>query len=194
MRGKYQREQFLNKINNLSPRQAGMVANYMMKLLFQKLFEPQKDWFAKKGVSLHGSMLANYLQNFKTSIVNLMTNKIGIFLQAALRNQSRTLKNFILKCLPSLCGLTMEPTTKILHFCYHCLTFLHLQWYRFLVSEILSPRKASSVVSLHVPKDFALMHYKPDHIFPDSGQLRHQQHLDKALPTKWVSTSSVQAL
>ena len=29
---------------------------YMMKLLFQKLFEPQKDWFAKKGVSLHGSM------------------------------------------------------------------------------------------------------------------------------------------
>lgn len=71
-------------------------------------------------------------------IVNLMTNKIGIFLQAALRNQSRTLKNFILKCLPSLWGLTMEPTTKILHFCYRCLTFLHLQWYRFLVSEILS--------------------------------------------------------
>lgn len=28
----------------------------MMKLLFQKLFEPQNDWFAKKGVSLHGSM------------------------------------------------------------------------------------------------------------------------------------------
>ena len=56
MRGKYQREQFLNEINNLSPGQAVMVADYMMKLLFQKLFEPQKDWFAKKGVSLHGSM------------------------------------------------------------------------------------------------------------------------------------------
>ena len=40
VRGKYQREQF----------------DYMMKLLFQKLFEPQKDWFAKNGVSLHGSM------------------------------------------------------------------------------------------------------------------------------------------
>ena len=60
---------------------------YMMKLLFQKLFEPQKDWFAKKGVSLHGSMFllkgkktANYLQNFMTFIVNLMTNKIDIFL------------------------------------------------------------------------------------------------------------------
>ena len=68
VRGKYQREQFLNKINNLSPRQPVMVADYMMKLLFQKLFEPQKDWFAKKGVSLYGSMLANYLQNFMTSI------------------------------------------------------------------------------------------------------------------------------
>ena len=56
VRGKYQREQFLNDINNLSPGQAVMVADYMMKLLFQKLFEPQKDWFAKKGVSLHGSM------------------------------------------------------------------------------------------------------------------------------------------
>ena len=56
VRGKYQREQFLKDINNLSPGQAVMVADYMMKLLFQKLFEPQKDWFAKKGVSLHGSM------------------------------------------------------------------------------------------------------------------------------------------
>ena len=56
VRGKYQREQFLTDINILSPGQAVMVADYMMKLLFQKLFEPQKDWFAKKGVSLHGSM------------------------------------------------------------------------------------------------------------------------------------------
>ena len=60
MRGKYQREQFLKDINNLSPGQAVMVhvadCMYIMKLLFQKLFEPQKDWFAKKGVSLHGSM------------------------------------------------------------------------------------------------------------------------------------------
>ena len=58
MRGKYQREQFLKDINNLSPGQAVMVhvADYMMKLLFQKLFESQKDWFTKKGISLHGSM------------------------------------------------------------------------------------------------------------------------------------------
>lgn len=28
----------------------------MMKLLFQKLYEPQSDWFGKKGVSLHGAM------------------------------------------------------------------------------------------------------------------------------------------
>ncbi|KAL9982162.1 hypothetical protein ACROYT_G010973 [Oculina patagonica] len=56
IRGKYQREQFLIDINKLVPGEAVMVADYMMKLLFQKLFEPQKDWFAKKGVSLHGSM------------------------------------------------------------------------------------------------------------------------------------------
>ena len=56
IRGKYQREQFLTDINSLVPGKAVMVADYMMKLLFQKLFEPQKDWLAKKGVSLHGSM------------------------------------------------------------------------------------------------------------------------------------------
>ena len=109
MRGKYQREQFLNKINNLSPRQAVMVANYMMKLLFQKLFEPQKDWFAKNGVSLHGSMLANYLQNFKTSIVNLMTNKIGIFLQAALRNHKNT---SLLLSLSNISALTVVQVSS----------------------------------------------------------------------------------
>ena len=56
MRGEYQREQFLKDINNLSTGQAVMVADCMMKLPFQKLFDPQKHWFAKKGVSLHGSI------------------------------------------------------------------------------------------------------------------------------------------
>ena len=56
VRGKYQREQFLDDVQRLKSGNAVMVADYMMKLLFQKLFEPQKDWFAKKGVSLHGSM------------------------------------------------------------------------------------------------------------------------------------------
>ena len=32
----------------------------MIKLLFQFLHEPQKDWFGKKGVSLHGAMCIFY--------------------------------------------------------------------------------------------------------------------------------------
>ena len=47
--------------------------------------------------------MANYLQNFMTSVVNLMTNKIGIFLQAALRSQSRTLK----KLHPEMSSITL---------------------------------------------------------------------------------------
>ena len=93
--------------------------------------------------------MENYFQNFMTSTVKLMTNKIGIFPQAALRNQSRILKDFILKCPPSLCGLTIESTTKILHLCYGCLIFLHLQGYRFPVSETLSPRKEKAKLDGH---------------------------------------------
>ena len=43
IRGKYQREQFLIDINNLDPGKAIMVADYMMKLLFQKLFRHKDE-------------------------------------------------------------------------------------------------------------------------------------------------------
>ena len=56
VRGKYQRRKFEEDIGELSDDSTAVVADYMMKLLFQKLFEPQKDWFGKKGVSLHGTM------------------------------------------------------------------------------------------------------------------------------------------
>ena len=56
VRGKYQRKKFEEDINSITDRSCVVVADYMMKLLFQKLFEPQKDWFGKKGVSLHGTM------------------------------------------------------------------------------------------------------------------------------------------
>jgi len=99
-----------------------MVADYMMKFLFQKRFEPQKDWFAKRGVCLHGSMFlfkkeenGELFTEFHDLYSESDDNQNWYFLQAVLRNQSRTLQNFILKCPPSLCGLTMEPTTKILH-------------------------------------------------------------------------------
>ena len=52
----YQRQQFLKAINESSPGHAIVVCDYMMKLLLQKFREPQKDWYAKKGVSVHGCM------------------------------------------------------------------------------------------------------------------------------------------
>ena len=56
VRGKHQRSQFLTHIDNLKKGETIIVVDYMMKLLFQRLHEPQKDWFGKKGVSLHGAM------------------------------------------------------------------------------------------------------------------------------------------
>ena len=56
VRGKYQRQQFLKAINESRPGHAIVVCDYMMKLLLQKFREPQKDWYAKKGVSVHGCM------------------------------------------------------------------------------------------------------------------------------------------
>ena len=56
VRGKYQRMKFTKDVQNLQTHQVVAVADYMMKLLFQKLFEPQRDWFAKKGVSVYGTM------------------------------------------------------------------------------------------------------------------------------------------
>lgn len=56
VRGKYQRCQCLSQINNLKKGETIIVVDYMMKLPFQRLHKPQKDWFGKKGVSLHGAM------------------------------------------------------------------------------------------------------------------------------------------
>ena len=46
VRGKYQRQQSLNAINQSRPGHAIVVCDYMMKLLLQKFREPQKDWYA----------------------------------------------------------------------------------------------------------------------------------------------------
>ena len=56
VRGKYQRMRFMHEIEELKPGKALVVCDYMMKLLLQKFREPQGDWYAKKGVSLHGRM------------------------------------------------------------------------------------------------------------------------------------------
>lgn len=56
VRGKYQRMKFMKEIELLQPGETIAVSNYMMKLLLQKFREPQRDWYAKKGVSVHGTM------------------------------------------------------------------------------------------------------------------------------------------
>ena len=43
IRGKHQRFQFLTHIDSLKKGETIIVVNYMMKLLFQRLHEPQKD-------------------------------------------------------------------------------------------------------------------------------------------------------
>ena len=46
----------MRKIAELKPRKTIAVCDYMMKLLLQKFREPQRDQYAKKGVSIHGSI------------------------------------------------------------------------------------------------------------------------------------------
>ena len=48
--------QFMNEIDRLEIGELVVVCDYMMKLLLEKFREPQRDWFGKKGVSVHGSM------------------------------------------------------------------------------------------------------------------------------------------
>lgn len=56
IRGKYQRDCYMKEVANLEPGQAVGVSDYMMKLMFRRLYEPQKEWFGKKGASVHGVM------------------------------------------------------------------------------------------------------------------------------------------
>ena len=48
IRGKYQRDCYVKEVANLEPGHAIGVSDYMMKLMFMRLYEPQKDWFGKK--------------------------------------------------------------------------------------------------------------------------------------------------
>lgn len=77
VRGKYQKQEFLKAINNLGPGHTISVCEYMMKLLLQTFREPQKDWHAKKGVSVHGCMLFFRCENsseIQTEIHDVFSN------------------------------------------------------------------------------------------------------------------------
>ena len=56
IRGKYQRDCYMKEVADLRPGHAIGVSDHMMKLMFRRLYEPQKDWFGKKGASVHGVM------------------------------------------------------------------------------------------------------------------------------------------
>ena len=139
MRGKYQ-------INIFPPGQAVTVADYMMKLLLQKCFEPQKDWFAKRGVRLHGSMfLFKKEENGElfTEFHDLYTesdDKQNWYFSASCLEES--IKNFK-KLHPEMSTIALW-TDNGAHYkntSLGCLIFLHLQGYRFPVSETLSSKK-----------------------------------------------------
>ena len=46
----------MKEIEQLRPGETIAVCDYMRKFLLQKFREPQCDWYAKKGVSVHGTM------------------------------------------------------------------------------------------------------------------------------------------
>ena len=45
------------KVDSLKPGKALVMCDYMMKLRLHKFREPQRHWYGKKRVSVHGSML-----------------------------------------------------------------------------------------------------------------------------------------
>ena len=88
VRGKYQRMQFMHEIDRLETGKAVVVCDYMMKLLLEKFREPQRDWFGKKGVSVHGSMFFSspkshqkYKWKYTTFSLMEIALKIGSFSQ-----------------------------------------------------------------------------------------------------------------
>ena len=46
----------MKEVADLKPGHAIGVSDYMMKLVFRRLYEPQKEWFGKKGASVYGVM------------------------------------------------------------------------------------------------------------------------------------------
>ena len=48
IRGKYQCNCYMKEVADLKPGHVIAVSDYMMKLMFRRLYEPQKEWFGKK--------------------------------------------------------------------------------------------------------------------------------------------------
>lgn len=115
VRGKYQRMQFMNEIDRLETGKAVVVCDYMMKLLLEKFREPQRDWFGKKGVSVHGSMF--FFKSGDSSDIEVEIHDVfssgdctqNWFFSASALEASFQEDTKISKQL--LCGRTMDLTT-----------------------------------------------------------------------------------
>ena len=46
----------MKEVAELKPGHVIAVSDYMIKLMFRWLYEPQKEWFGKKAASVHGVM------------------------------------------------------------------------------------------------------------------------------------------
>ena len=70
----------MKEVADLKPGHVIAVSDYMMKLVFRRLYEPQKEWFGKKGTSVHGVMFL-----YREEEVRQMTHKTVFLVQAVLR-------------------------------------------------------------------------------------------------------------
>ena len=87
--GEYQRLRFMKEIEFLQPGETIAVSDYMMKLLLQKFREPQHDWYAKKGVLVHGTMFFNKSsESGQVEVQTVIVYKTVFLLQALLKQLS----------------------------------------------------------------------------------------------------------
>ena len=91
----------MKEIEQLQSGETIAVCDYMMKLLLKKFREPQRDWYAKNGVSLHGTMFFHKSldsRGIKVEIHDLFSNgdcvQNWFFTVSAFK---ATLKNFAVK-------------------------------------------------------------------------------------------------
>ena len=135
---------FTKDVQNLQTHQVVAVADYIMELLFQKLFEPQRDWFAKKSVSVHGTMFLYKNENNQilTEFHDLYSEEDDrqnwFFQFPVLRSLSGTLKLCTQPSVRQLFGWTMGHIIKILLLSHGCQKLKNEQVLNSPVIEILS--------------------------------------------------------
>lgn len=78
----------------------------MMRPLFQRLYEPQKEWFCKKGVSLHGAFFI---------FCNDGDSPLLTFFASSIKQSTLNFKSYTLRLTAQQFGQTMVLTTNTHH-------------------------------------------------------------------------------